>query len=62
VVLPEVEIRRHARLRKVIIDRGVCIPQGLVVGEDPEVDAQRFHRSPGGVVLITQEMIDRLQA
>ncbi|HET6518846.1 MAG TPA: glucose-1-phosphate adenylyltransferase [Geminicoccaceae bacterium] len=61
VVLPQVEIGRHARLTKVVIDRGVRIPQGLVVGEDPEVDAQRFHRSPNGVVLITQEMIDRIE-
>jgi glucose-1-phosphate adenylyltransferase len=60
VVLPEVEIGRSVRLRNVIIDRGVRIPEGLVVGEDSVQDAQRFRRSEGGVCLITQAMIDRL--
>ncbi|NYZ12931.1 glucose-1-phosphate adenylyltransferase [Azospirillum sp. RWY-5-1] len=61
VVLPDCEIGRRCRLRKVVIDRGVEIPEGLVVGEDPELDAKRFHRSEGGVCLITRDMIDRLQ-
>jgi glucose-1-phosphate adenylyltransferase len=60
VVLPDVEIGRKARLNNVIIDRGVCIPAGLVVGEDPEVDAARFRRTEGGICLITQPMIDKL--
>ena len=62
VVLPEVEIGRGARLRNVIIDRGVRIPEGLVVGEDPGVDAQRFRRTDAGVCLITQKMLDHLPA
>ncbi|GLK81505.1 glucose-1-phosphate adenylyltransferase [Methylopila turkensis] len=60
VILPYVEIGRHARLRNVVIDRGVAIPEKLVVGEDPELDAQRFRRTSKGVCLITQSMIDRL--
>ena len=36
VVLPYVEVGRGARLKRVVIDRGVDIPEGLVVGEDPE--------------------------
>ena len=60
VVLPECDIGRHCRLKKVVIDRGVSIPNGLVVGEDAELDAKRFHRSEGGVVLITREMIEKL--
>jgi glucose-1-phosphate adenylyltransferase len=61
VALPYVRINRHARLKKVVIDRGVSIPEGLVVGEDPEHDAQRFRRTTAGVCLITQPMIDRLE-
>jgi glucose-1-phosphate adenylyltransferase len=61
VVLPYVDIGRHARLTNVVIDRGVVIPPGLVVGEDPEADARRFRRTAGGVCLITQPMIDRLK-
>ena len=60
VIMPDVEIGRHARLRNVIVDRGVRIPEGLVVGEDAELDAKRFRRSEAGVCLITQKMIDKL--
>lgn len=62
VVLPDVVVERHARLRNVVIDRGVVIPRGLVVGEDPEEDAKWFHVTPTGVTLITQEMIERRHA
>jgi glucose-1-phosphate adenylyltransferase len=61
VIMPGVRIGRSARLKNVIIDRGVDIPEGLIVGEDPVIDAQRFRRSEGGVCLITQKMIDRLE-
>ena len=61
VILPNVEIERSARLKNVIIDRGVHIPEGLVVGEDPELDAKRFRRTEGGICLITQPMIDKLR-
>ena len=60
VILPYVNVARHARLRNVVVDRGVEIPEGLVVGEDPELDAKRFRASPQGICLITQRMIDRL--
>jgi glucose-1-phosphate adenylyltransferase len=60
VALPQANVARGAKLHNVIIDRGVLIPEGLVVGEDPELDAKRFHRSPGGVTLITQAMLDAL--
>ena len=60
VVLPEVDIGRGARLSNVVIDRGVKIPEGLVVGEDPELDRMRFRRTDKGIVLITQNMIDKL--
>ena len=60
VVQPYVDIGRHARLKHVVIDRGVKIPERLVVGEDPELDAKRFRRTDKGTVLITQPMIDRL--
>ena len=51
-----------ARLKNVVIDRGVKIPEGLVVGEDPKLDAARFRRTEKGICLITQQMIDRLGA
>ena len=60
VVLPFCHIGRGARLRRVILDRGVKIPDGLVVGDDPVLDGQRFRRTDKGICLITQPMIDRL--
>ena len=62
VVLPYVTIERSARLTNVVIDRGVVIPSGLVVGEDPEEDAKWFRVSDNGVTLITQDMLDRRAA
>ncbi len=60
LVLPHCTIGRGVQLFRVVLDRGVNIPQGLVVGEDPKLDAQRFRRTDKGVCLITQAMIDRL--
>ncbi|RVT99320.1 glucose-1-phosphate adenylyltransferase [Rhodovarius crocodyli] len=60
VLLPQVDVGRGARLCNVVVDRGVRIPAGLVVGEDPELDAARFRRTDSGVCLITKTMIDKL--
>jgi glucose-1-phosphate adenylyltransferase len=60
VILPYVDIARHCRLANVVIDQGVRIPEGLVVGDDPGQDAARFRRTSRGICLITQPMIDRL--
>ncbi len=62
VVLPYATIARHARLTKVVIDRGVHIPEGLVVGEDPDEDKKWFRVSDGGVTLITQNMLKKRAA
>ncbi|MBX7118387.1 MAG: glucose-1-phosphate adenylyltransferase [Gemmatimonadaceae bacterium] len=60
VILPYVDVGRGARLHNVVVDKGVRIPEGLVVGEDPEADARRFRRTANGVCLITQPMLDAL--
>ena len=62
VVLPYCRIGRHVKLSKVVLDRGVVIPDKLVVGEDPVLDAPRCRRTARGVCLITQAMIDKLEA
>ena len=58
VALPNVEVNRKAQLKDCVIDRGVIIPEGLVVGEDAEEDARWFRRTDNGVVLITQSMLN----
>lgn len=60
VLQPDVDVGRGARLTNVVVDRGVRIPPGLVVGEDPNLDAARFRRTEKGIVLVTQPMLDRL--
>lgn len=60
VLLPEVDIGRGARLSRCIIDHGVRIPAGMVIGEDSDEDARRFRRTAAGITLVTQQMLDRL--
>jgi len=60
VLLPRVDVGQGARLTRVVVDRSVRIPPGMVVGEDPIEDARRFRRSEKGVCLITQAMLDKL--
>jgi glucose-1-phosphate adenylyltransferase len=60
VILPQSSVGRGCRLRNVVVDARVSIPDGLVVGEDPELDAKRFRRTEKGICLITQPMIDLL--
>jgi glucose-1-phosphate adenylyltransferase len=62
VVMPYVEIGRNVVLKRCVIDRGVKIPDGLVVGEDPKLDAKRFRRTENGICLITTPMIEKLSA
>ena len=59
IVLPDVNIARHCRITKAIIERGCEVPEGMVIGEDRAEDEKRFHVSAGGVVLVTPEMLDQ---
>ncbi|MDH3871620.1 MAG: glucose-1-phosphate adenylyltransferase [Gammaproteobacteria bacterium] len=57
VVLPDAKIGRNCRISRAIIDKGCVIPDGTVIGENHEEDKERFNVSPGGVVLVTPEML-----
>ena len=46
------DIGRGCRIRNAILDKDVTVAPGTVIGEDPELDRQRFHVSPGGIVVI----------
>ena len=61
VLLPDVQVGRGCRLNKVVIDRACVIPDDMVIGEDAAADAARFERTEGGVVLVTREMLKRLE-
>ncbi len=57
VVLPDVQVDKHCIIKNAIIDKGCHIPEGTEIGVDIEQDRKRFHVSPGGVVLVTPNMI-----
>jgi len=57
VILPDVDIGRRARLRRVVVDKHVRIPEDMVIGFDPIEDARRFYVSEGGITLVTPEML-----
>ncbi|MCP3870127.1 MAG: glucose-1-phosphate adenylyltransferase [Gammaproteobacteria bacterium] len=62
VILPEVTIGRNCRIKKAIVDRGCQLPDGTVIGEDPDADARRFRVTENGVVLVTPDMIGQSSA
>ena len=62
VLLPNVTVGRHVRLNRVIADRGCTFPDGMVIGENAEDDAKRFYRTDDGIVLVTRDMLARLEA
>ena len=57
VVLPNVHIGERCRVRRAVLDRHCRLPAGTVIGEDPEADARRFHRTAKGITLVTAEML-----
>ena len=57
VILPNVEIGRYARLRRVVVEKQCIIPEGLVAGYDAEEDRKRFYVTEKGITLITPEML-----
>jgi glucose-1-phosphate adenylyltransferase len=60
VIFPGVEIGAGCRLRRVVIDKGCKLPEGMVIGENADEDARHFHRSEQGIVLVTKQMLDAL--
>jgi glucose-1-phosphate adenylyltransferase len=53
ILFPGAAVHRHARLRRAIVDRGVEIPRGAIVGHDAAEDRRRHTVSEGGVVVVT---------
>ena len=60
VLLPGVEVGRHVRLTRVVVDRGCILPDGLVIGEDAAADSARFERTDNGITLVTAAMLARI--
>ncbi len=60
VVLPDVVIGPHCRIRRAVIDKGCVIPAGTIIGEDVEADRGRFHVTATGVTLVTPSMLGQV--
>ncbi len=57
VILPKVDIGRYVTLRRVVVDRGTRIPDGMEIGVDPEQDRKRFYVTEKGITLVTPDML-----
>jgi len=55
IVFSHVNIGRHCRIRKAIIDRDVHIPEGTVIGYDHEADRQRYFVTDSGITVVTRD-------
>lgn len=60
VLLPGVQVGRHARVTRAVVDRDCMIPDGMVIGEDAAADAARFYRTESGITLVTRDMLRKL--
>jgi len=60
VLLPNVVVHRHAKLKNVVVDKGVEIPEGIEIGFDLKADKKRFYVSEKGTVLVTKSMLLKL--
>jgi glucose-1-phosphate adenylyltransferase len=58
LLLPDVTVGRHCRIRNAVIDEGCTIADGSIIGEDLEEDRKLYHVSKSGVRLVTREMLD----
>jgi glucose-1-phosphate adenylyltransferase len=55
IVFSHVNIGRHCRIRKAIIDRDVHIPEGTVIGYDTEADRQKYFVTESGITVVTRD-------
>jgi len=56
ILFDDVEVGRHARIRRAVVDKGVRIPAGVEIGYDLDADRRRFTVSEGGVVVVPKNM------
>ena len=56
ILFDDVEVGRHCKIRRAIIDKHVKIPAGTTIGYDAQEDAKRFTVSPEGIVVIPKGM------
>lgn len=56
VIMPDVVVNRHCKIRRAIIDTGTVLPEGTEIGMDPDVDRERgFRVTANGITLATPD-------
>ena len=55
ILFSHVNIGRHCRIRKTIVDRHVKLPEGTVIGFDTEADRQKYFVTEGGITVVTRD-------
>ena len=55
ILFSHVNVGRHCRIRKAIIDRDVHIPEGTTIGYDTEADRQRYFVTESGITVVTRD-------
>jgi glucose-1-phosphate adenylyltransferase len=56
-LLGNIDVGRHAVVRRAVIDKNCRLPEGARIGVDPEEDRRRFHVTPSGITLVTPDML-----
>jgi glucose-1-phosphate adenylyltransferase len=54
ILMEGVSVGRYAKIKRAIIDKDVNIPQGMVIGYDPEEDKKRFYLTESGIVVVAK--------
>ncbi|GAK84047.1 glucose-1-phosphate adenylyltransferase [Vibrio ponticus] len=54
ILLNHVKVGEGCQLKNCIIDKHVCIPPNTTIGYNEAEDAQRFHISPNGIVVVPE--------
>ncbi len=54
ILMEGVNVGRHAKIKRAIIDKDISIPQGMVIGYDPIEDKKRFFVSEEGIVVVAK--------
>jgi len=55
ILFSHVDVARHCKIRRAIIDRDVHVPEGTVIGYDTEADRQKYHVTDSGITVVTRD-------
>ncbi len=54
ILMEGVNVGRHSRIKRAIIDKDISIPQGMVIGYDLKEDKKKFFVSESGIVVVAK--------